>query len=86
MSQVTKDLFLITFINWNQRPTKYKSPPSVSVYHGTQAKIILYISSSLPQEVYVLSQKGLRCTRLRENNMNLGKEKKVLCKYLHLTV
>lgn len=78
MSQVTKDLFLISSINWNQRPTKYESSPSVSVYHATQAKIILYINSSLPQEVYVQSQKGLCCSRcrLRENTTNLGKETK----------
>lgn len=79
MSQVTKDLFLRTFINTpNQRPSKYEFFPSVSSYHATQTKVILYINSSLPQEVYVQSEKELCCTRCRlsENTTNLGREKK----------
>lgn len=78
MSQVTKELFLPSFFNiLNQRPTKYELSPSVSLYHATQAKTILYISSSLPQELYVQSQKELCCTRhrLSEKTMNLGREK-----------
>lgn len=51
---------------------------SVPVHHATQAKITLYINSSLPLAVYVSSQEELCGTgyRLSENTMNLGKEKK----------
>lgn len=82
MSQVTKYLFLVSFINiLNQRPTKYEFSLSVPVYHAIQAKITLHINSSLPLAVYVPSQEelcGTRC-RLSENTMNLGKEKR-FCK------
>lgn len=70
----------------NQRPAKYEFSTSVSVYHATQAKIILSINSSLPQEVYMQSEKELLYHMQTEWKHHEPGEKEVLYKYVHLTV